>query len=50
MLFRAAKILEAILSVALITSTFAHTLCSVDEVVVKGRVTVRLATRGFGCS
>jgi hypothetical protein len=38
MLFRAAKILGAILSVALITSTFAHTLCSVDEVIVKGRV------------
>ncbi len=37
MLFRAAKILESILSLVLITSTFAHA-CSVDEVIVKGRV------------
>jgi hypothetical protein len=38
MLLRAAKILGLILSIALITSTAAHTLCSVDEVIVKGRV------------
>jgi hypothetical protein len=38
MLFRAAKIFGSILTVALITSTFAHTLCSVDEIIVKGRV------------
>jgi len=34
----AAKTLSSILSVALLASTFAHALCSVDEVVIKGRV------------
>ena len=38
MLLRAAKILGSIVSIALITSTAAHTLCSVDEVIVRGRV------------
>jgi hypothetical protein len=38
MLLRAAKILGLILSIALITSTAAHTRCSVDEVIVKGGV------------
>jgi hypothetical protein len=38
MLFGAAKTLSSILSVVLITSTFAHALCSVDDVIVRGRV------------
>jgi hypothetical protein len=38
MLFRAVKILWSIVSVALLTCTLANTLCSVDEVIVSGRV------------
>jgi hypothetical protein len=38
MLFGAAKTLSSILSVVLITSTFAPALCSVDDVIVRGRV------------
>jgi len=38
MLFGATKSLSAILSVALATSTFAPALCSVDVVIVRGRV------------
>ncbi|MGA8621627.1 MAG: hypothetical protein WB660_24285 [Candidatus Sulfotelmatobacter sp.] len=38
MLFAATKALGAILSVAFITSTSAHALCSIDVVIVKGRV------------
>jgi len=36
--FGASKPLGSILNVVLITSTFAHTLCSVDDVLVRGRV------------
>jgi hypothetical protein len=38
MLFGAAKTFGLMLSAVLITSTLAHTLCSVDDVVVMGRV------------
>jgi hypothetical protein len=37
-MLRAAKTLGSILSAVLITSTFAHTMCAVDEVIVVGRV------------
>jgi hypothetical protein len=38
MIFSAAKTLTSIITVALITCAFAHALCSVDVVIVKGRV------------
>jgi hypothetical protein len=38
MLSRAARVLGAIVSMALMTGPAAHSLCSVDEVMVKGRV------------
>ena len=38
MLFGAAKTFSLMLSGVLITSTLAHTVCSVDDVVVRGRV------------
>jgi hypothetical protein len=37
-MLRAAKIFGSILSVVLITGTFGHTMCAVDEVIVRGRV------------
>jgi len=38
MVFRAAKSVGSIFSVVLITCMFAHSLCSVDVVIVRGRV------------